>query len=132
MTTPSSRTCPSSPTRLVIPSMLRPTPSLSNIKDHRSSIGNSISVPPMTGLESSASSVTNLDLNEGILVHDVDPDVDTPHSEDTAVGQIDDVASEESRKNLRDHLRRTLSVQREKSGQFFIRLVHTGTCLRAW
>ncbi|KAJ8586551.1 DUF254-domain-containing protein [Rhizopogon salebrosus TDB-379] len=69
----------------------------------------------MSGLESSASSVTNLDLNEGILVHDVDPDVDTTRSEDTAVGQIDDVASEESRKNLRDHLRRTLSVQRDKS-----------------
>ncbi|KAG2151303.1 DUF254-domain-containing protein [Suillus clintonianus] len=70
----------------------------------------------MPGLESSASSVTNLDLNDGILVHDVDPEVDTTHSEETtAVGQIDDVADEESRKNLRDHLRRTLSVQREKS-----------------
>lgn len=68
------------------------------------------------GLESSASSVTNLDLNDGILVHEADPEVDTTHSEDaTAVGQIDDVADEESRKNLRDHLRRTLSVQREKS-----------------
>ena len=29
-------------------------------------------------LKSSASSVTNLDLNEGILVHDLDRDVDTP------------------------------------------------------
>ncbi|OAX38771.1 DUF254-domain-containing protein [Rhizopogon vinicolor AM-OR11-026] len=113
MTSAASRTRPSSPTRLVIPS-IHPTPSLSNIKDHRSS---TLSVPllPTPGLESSASSVTNLDLNEGILVHDLDPDVDTTRSEDTAVGQIDDVASEESRRNLRDHLRRTLSVQREKS-----------------
>ncbi|OJA17220.1 hypothetical protein AZE42_00206 [Rhizopogon vesiculosus] len=113
MTSAASRTRPSSPTRLVIPS-IHPTPSLSNIKDHRSS---TLSVPllPTPGLESSASSVTNLDLNEGILVHDVDPDVDTTRSEDTAVGQIDDVASEESRRNLRDHLRRTLSVQKEKS-----------------
>ena len=77
------------------------------------------SVLPMP-LKSSASSVTNLDLNEGILVHDLDPDVDTTPSEDTAVGHVHDIASDESRRNLRDHLRRTLSVQRDKSGHFFI------------
>lgn len=75
-----------------------------------------MTTPGTPGLESSASSVMNLDLNDSILVHEVDPELDTTHSEDTtAVGQIDDVADEGSRKNLRDHLRRTLSVQREKS-----------------
>ncbi|KAG2037788.1 DUF254-domain-containing protein [Suillus americanus] len=114
MTSARSQTTPSSPHNLVIPPVLHSPPSLSNIKDHHFSTGNlSVTTP---GLESSASSVTNLDLNDGILVHEVDPEVDTTHSEDTtAVGQIDDVADEESRKNLRDHLRRTLSVQREKS-----------------
>ena len=110
---------PSLSPQLIIPPIIHSPASLPSIRDHRSSTGNSLFVPPMPGLESSASSVTNLDLNEGILVHDIDPEVDTTHSEDTtAVGQIDDVADEESRKNLRDHLRRTLSVQREKSGQF--------------
>ncbi|KAG0704235.1 hypothetical protein DFH29DRAFT_912445 [Suillus ampliporus] len=114
MTTAPSQTTPSSPAHLVIPPVLHSPPSLSNIKDHCFSTGNLCA--PMPGLESSASSVTNLDLNDGILVHDIDPEVDTTHSEDTtAVGQIDDVADEESRKNLRDHLRRTLSVQRGKS-----------------
>ncbi|KAG1745888.1 DUF254-domain-containing protein [Suillus paluster] len=113
--TTASQTTPSSPAHLVIPPVLHSPPSLSNIKDHHFSSGNLLSAP-MPGLESSASSVTNLDLNDGLLVHDVDPEVDTTHSEDTtAVGQIDDVADEESRKNLRDHLRRTLSIQREKS-----------------
>jgi len=44
-------------------------------------------------LKSSASSVTNLDLNEGILVHDLDPDVDTTPSEDTAVGDVHDATN---------------------------------------
>lgn len=115
MTSARSQTTPSSPAHnLVIPPVLHSPPSLSNLNDHHFNAGNlSVTTP---GLESSASSVTNLDLNDGILVHEVDPEVDTTHSEDTtAVGQIDDVADEESRKNLRDHLRRTLSVQREKS-----------------
>ncbi|KIJ17802.1 hypothetical protein PAXINDRAFT_161913 [Paxillus involutus ATCC 200175] len=45
-------------------------------------------------------------------LHDVDAEVDTTNSEETtAVGQIDDVADEESRKSLRDQLRRTLSTK---------------------
>jgi hypothetical protein len=118
MTSGRSQAIPSSPHNLVIPPVLYSPPSLSNIKDHHFNAGNlSVTTP---GLESSASSVTNLDLNDGILVHEVDPDVETTHSEDTtAVGQIDE-ADEESRKNLRNHLRRTLSVQREKSGHFHL------------
>ncbi|KAG2057890.1 DUF254-domain-containing protein [Suillus hirtellus] len=120
MTSPCSQTTPSSPAHyLVIPPVLQSPPSLSNLKDHRLSTGNlSVTTPGTPGLESSASSVMNLDLNDSILVHEADPELDTTHSEDTtAVGQIDDVADEGSRKNLRDHLRRTLSVQREKSDE---------------
>ncbi|KAG2155927.1 uncharacterized protein EDB93DRAFT_62171 [Suillus bovinus] len=120
MTSAYPQTTSSSPAHnLVIPPVLHSPPSLSNLKDHHFNTGHLYVTTPTLG--SSASSVTNLDLNDGILVHEVDPEVDTTHSEDTtAVGQIDDVAGEESRKNLRDHLRRTLSVQREKSGIFIL------------
>ncbi|KAF9221613.1 DUF254-domain-containing protein [Gyrodon lividus] len=102
-----------SPSRLVIPPAPRHTPSISSLKAHGStSASQSPNVHPTTGLESSASSVINLDINDGILVHDVDAEVDTTNSEEiTAVGQIDDVADEESRKSLRDQLRRTLSAK---------------------
>lgn len=49
-------------------------------------------------------------------MHDVDAEVETTASEETtAVGQIDDIADEKSRKSLRDQLRRTLS-KREHPG----------------
>ena len=65
---------------------------------------------PASGLESSASSVINLDISDGILVHDVDAEVETTTSEETtAVGQMNDIPDEQSRKSLRDQLRRTLS-----------------------
>ena len=58
----------------------------------------------------------NLDISDGILVHDVDAEVDTTTSEETtAVGLINDIADEESRKSLRDQLRRTLS-KKEHTG----------------
>lgn len=58
----------------------------------------------------------NLDISDGILVHDVDAEVETTASEETtAIGQIDDVADEVSRKSLRDQLRRTLS-KKEHTG----------------
>jgi hypothetical protein len=106
-----------SPSRLVIPPAPRHSPSISSLKAHGStSASQSPYIQATTGLESSASSVINLDLNDGILVHDVDAEVDTTNSEETtAVGQIDDVADEESRKSLRDQLRRTLSTK-ESSG----------------
>ncbi|KAH7885260.1 DUF254-domain-containing protein [Phlebopus sp. FC_14] len=109
----SSTPLPKSPSRMAVPPAPRPTRSLSNLKASASATSQSPAIQPSTtGLESSASSVINLDLNEGILVHDVDAEVDTVDSEETtAVGQIDEVADEESRKSLRDRLRRTLSVK---------------------
>lgn len=62
----------------------------------------------------------NLDISDGILVHDVDAEVETMASEETtAVGQIDDIADEESRKSLRDQLRRTLSKKEHTGTSFF-------------
>lgn len=105
-------TRPATSPRLVIPHAARHAPSLS----HAPSGTQSPSIQPATGLESSASSVINLDLSDGILVHDVDAEVETATSEETtAVGQNDDVADEESRKNLRVHLRRTLN-KKEHTG----------------
>ena len=101
---------PRSPSRLVIP---RHTPSVPTLQPNDST---SPHMQPATGLESSASSVINLDISDGILVHDVDAEVDTTTSEETtAVGLIDDIADEESRKSLRDQLRRTLS-KKEHTG----------------
>ena len=101
---------PRSPSRLVIP---RQTPSAPTLQLHGST---SPHLQPATGLESSASSVINLDISDGILVHDVDAEVDTTTSEETtAVGLINDIADEESRKSLRDQLRRTLS-KKEHTG----------------
>ncbi|KAH7908830.1 DUF254-domain-containing protein [Hygrophoropsis aurantiaca] len=52
-------------------------------------------------------------MTDGILVHDVDAEVDTVTNEETvAVGHVDDI-DEESRKNLRDHLRRTINYSRD-------------------
>ena len=108
---------PRSPSRLVIPPVSRHAPSIPSRQPHgTASASQSPHIQPATGLESSASSVVNLDISDGILVHDVDAEVETMTSEEiTAVGQVDDIAGEESRKSLRDHLRRTLS-KKEHAG----------------
>lgn len=117
--TPSRSSTPlhRSPSRLVIPPVPIHTLSVPNFQLHGTmSASQSPHIQPATDLESSASSVINLDISDGILVADVDAEVETAASEETtAVGQIDDVADEESRKSLRDQLRRTLS-KREPTG----------------
>lgn len=104
---------PRSPSRLVIPPAPRHTPSVPTLQSHGPA---SPYMHPATGLESSASSVINLDISDGILVHDVDAEVETTTGEETtAVGQIHDIPDEQSRKSLRDQLRRTLS-KKEHAG----------------
>lgn len=116
-TPPSSTPSRSGTPRLIIPPAQRHTPSAPGLQPHGStSSAHSPYIQPATGLESSASSVINLDISDGILVHDVDAEVETTTSEEiTAVGQIDDITDEESRKSLRDQLRRTLS-KKEHTG----------------
>nr|GAT60115.1 predicted protein [Mycena chlorophos] len=128
-----------SPTRLAIPPALRPSPSLSNLRVHSYSgtlTTDSDPIPPVpplpipaplrnATLDSTASSVVNLDLTTGdggagILVQDVDgPSSETATTVDgddndsmsvTAVGVVNASASDEaSKRSLRDQLRRTLT-----------------------
>lgn len=109
MSSPSRPATPSvvaraSPSRLPIPSVLRPSPSLSNLHAHGQS-----SAPSQP--ESSASSIIGVEPNEGILVQDVDTEAETIDSEDVvAVGQLDAFAGDaEAKKTLRDQLRKTLN-----------------------
>lgn len=120
-----------SPSRLVVPA-LRPTHSLSNLHVH--SRGTPAAPLPTTStsvtaqttyataqlstnvsnqeLDSSASSMVDA---EGILVQEVDAEVDTNDGEDAvAVGYV--ATEEGSKKNLRDQLRRTLSKRPSNAG----------------
>ncbi|KAL0961249.1 hypothetical protein HGRIS_006211 [Hohenbuehelia grisea] len=77
--------------------------------------------PPATQpgmLDSSASSVANLDLSEGILVQDVDAEADTAESDEvTVMGSVETTAGEEdSKRSLRDQLRKTLN-QKQPAGE---------------
>jgi len=120
---PGSTVTRSSPSRLAVPPTLRPSPSLSNLHIH--SHNTAVEIPPIpphpqnSVLNSSASSVVNLDLNEGILLQDVDAEVDTVDSEDvTVMGLVDSSAGDEdSKKTLRDQLRNTLSHRPSRPGK---------------
>ena len=72
-----------------------------------------------TGEESSASSVLNVDMSEGILVPEADAEVGLVDEAGNAyVTASTPIGDEASKKALRDHLRRTLN-KRES---------YTGTC----
>ncbi|KAF8798825.1 DUF254-domain-containing protein [Phlegmacium glaucopus] len=115
--TPRSRAGPlswSSPSQLTIPSTLRPSPSLSNINIHSHN-----TTPPQSEvmqsadhlLDSSASSVIDVEPGEGILIQDIDTEVDQTDAED--VETIDkafvSTSSEGQKQLLRDQLRRSLN-----------------------
>lgn len=99
-----------SPSRLA---PLRPAPSLSSLHIHGHGLEHlaSPSVPPTSqALESSSSSVFTVDLNEGILLQS--EDTETEEAEElTAISRESDVdrIDEDSKRTLRDQLRRTLS-----------------------
>ncbi|KAK7056936.1 Vacuolar fusion protein mon1 [Paramarasmius palmivorus] len=112
--TPNPTLSRSSPSRLTIPPALRPSPSLSNLRVHSGSSANVPPVPPVHGhqtLDSSASSVVNVDLNEGILIQDGEVDVDVVEEDVVASRQTDETADEEAKKQLREQLRKTLSYK---------------------
>lgn len=113
-----------SPARLA-PPLIRPAPSVSSLRvySHGSSVVHTpVSVsPPGTatpkqdgGESSSASSIT-----EGILIREPDAEVDTIDGEQgNASGLVDSRAGDEnSKKNLRDQLRRTLSKKESFTGK---------------
>ena len=118
-----------SPSCLVVPHTLRPTHSLSNLHVHShgspstmtpAALPNSTTITALATsltnheLDSSASSVVNV---EGILVQEAEADVDTVDDDDegNAVGYI--AADPESKQNLRDQLRRTLSKRQSNAGE---------------
>lgn len=98
---------------------LRPSASLLNLHIHGQNVGTSTTTTPPshdTTLKSSASSITDVDINEGILIQDSDQKEDHVETDDvTATGYVDQPGtSEEDRKILRDQLRKTLN--QSKSG----------------
>ncbi|KAI9512410.1 trafficking protein Mon1-domain-containing protein [Russula earlei] len=104
--------CPQTPSRLVIAPSLRPTHSLSNLHVHMSGPSPGGATSSHTGEESSASSVINVDMGEGILVPEADAEVGLADAE---AGNVYVIAAsvpagdEASKRALRDHLRRTLN-----------------------
>ncbi|KAI1793387.1 trafficking protein Mon1-domain-containing protein [Ganoderma leucocontextum] len=99
-----------SPSRLASLPAVPPMPSVSNLRVYSygasTSAAESQSGPPELGDTSSGSSVV-----EGILVQEQDADIDIIDGEQgSAAGLVESpAANEESKKNLRDQLRRTLS-----------------------
>jgi hypothetical protein len=70
-----------------------------------------------TGEESSASSVMNVDMSEGILVPEADAEVGLVDEAGNAyVTASTPIGDEASKKALRDHLRRTLNKKESYTG----------------
>ena len=111
-----------SPSRLAPAPSLRPAPSLLNLHIHGHSVEpiSLPSAPPISqALESSASSVFTVDPNEGILLQS---DTETEEAEDIAVlSRESDVekVDNDSKKVLRDQLRRTLNRKASVTGGVF-------------
>lgn len=113
--------------RLVIPP-LKPSPSLSNLHIHSHNtvaledepdFSTLLALPREGAPESSASSVINVDLNEGILIQDADTDTDFAEEDSTEVSQPVITTNDESKRFLREQLRKTLSSKQVQKGQAF-------------
>lgn len=111
------------PSRLVVPPSIRPSSSLSNlhIHSHAVELSNPPPVPPLPipvqsqVLDSTASSVIDLDMNEGILLQDVDVETEAEDITAMSLDSDTDKGDEDSKKTLRDNLRRTLSHTTSRS-----------------
>lgn len=107
---------PHSPSRLTVAPALRPTHSLSNLHVHMSGLSPG-GTTTHTGEESSASSVLNVDMSEGILVPEADAEVGFIDEAGNAyVTASTPIGDEASKKALRDHLRRTLNKRESYTG----------------
>ncbi len=107
---------PGPPSRLAIPKALRASSSLTNLRVHSAGSSTVAEIPPVPPLpqpflDSSASSVTNLEINDGILI---DTEPDTADNDEIAITHH--VTDEDSKKSLRDQLRRTLSSRPSMQG----------------
>ena len=113
-----------SPSRMASPPVVPPVPSLSNLRVYSHGSATSATNTPSAsgspsgrmerGNSSSASSVA-----EGILFQEPDADVDVIDGEQgSAAGLVESHAgNDESKKNLRDQLRRTLSKKESFTGE---------------
>jgi vacuolar fusion protein MON1 len=111
--------CPQTPSRLVVPPSLRPTHSLSNLHVHMSGLSpGAATTSHHTGEESSASSIINVDMGEGILVTETDAEVGLVDAEPGNVyaSASASAGDEASKRALRDHLRRTLNKRDSSAG----------------
>ena len=107
---------PHSPSRLVVAPALRPTHSLSSLHVHMTGLSPG-GTTTHTGEESSASSVINVDMSEGILVPEADAEVGLVDEAGNAyVTASTPIGDEASKKALRDHLRRTLNKKESYTG----------------
>ena len=77
-----------------------------------------VSTTSHTGEESSASSIINVDMGEGILVPEADAEVGVADGEvgNAYVSASSPIGDEASKKALRDHLRKTLSKKGSYTG----------------
>lgn len=116
--TPSPNPNRSAPSRLAIPPTLRASSSLTNLRVHAQPTPPPVPPLPASVLNSSASSVANLDLTEGILIQDLDAEVEPIDTDEgIAIGHLDTSArTEDSKKSLRDQLRKTLTQRSVRQG----------------
>jgi len=120
----------SSPSRLAIPPSLRPSPSLSNlhIHSHNNTVPSDILPVPQplkSGdqyLDSSASSVMDVEPAEGLLIQDLD--ADTNHTDTEDMDSLDNTTvpptpADGTKQLLRDQLRRSLTFKAAQTGLLF-------------
>lgn len=119
-----SRSGTSTPS-IQVPSPLRLTHSTSNLRIPSSSqippvpaVPHHLAGSPSNAQTSAASSIINFDMVDGILVPETDPEVEMDPDQVSAAGQMGTIAGdEESKKNLRAQLRKTLSKKQSLPGQ---------------
>ena len=120
-----------SPSRLATPPTMRSSPSVASLRIY--SHGSSVVPSPSPGSPSSrpeGGSSSSPSIAEGILVQEPDADVDIVDGDQgNASGIVESRAgNEESKKNLRDQLRRTLSKKESFAGTSFA-IVSLLSCL---
>ena len=108
-------------TPISVPSTIRLTRSSSNLHIRSSSplpaVPHHLTGSPSNDVPSSASSIINFDMSDGILVPETDAEAEMDRDQVSALGQMNSVAGdEESKKNLRAQLRKTLNKKQSNSG----------------
>lgn len=122
----------SSASKITVAPTLRPSPSLSNLHIHSYSNPNQATAhmdttllnvsPPRDHLDSSGSSVINMDPTEGLLIQDVDPDTDNEDLEsiDKSWPPTSTSDSDRQKQVLREQLKKSLSQPVVLIGQQYI------------